>query len=280
VACKHITKAQRTHAVTLFVQNYIRYYRTAEKYDRDRDKAAAAALIVEEEKVAAAAAAAFPSTAAAAAALPAKEGLNLSVGVEYTADGWSDDDSMEEEDVEGEEEEEEDLSDGEVTAIAMAALKNWRRVKVDWGRYYPEHFPPTVVEPVAVEGSGAAAAPAPQPAAPAPPQALDIFEDLMPLDPGRVYRDLVKSDPKQEKYGLIPQMAGGSKGCISFLPSQSFCERVNSIAKDVMTDAHTLMDDEELEMLVTLRMNRKFMEYMRGKYNHLSLQQFGKTLVR
>ena len=74
-------------------------------------------------------------------------------------------------------------------------------------------------------------------------------------------------------------MAGGSKGGIGFFPSQSYCERVNSIAKDVMTDAHTLMSSEELEMMVTLRMNRKFMKYMRHTYGHLSLQQFGKTVV-
>ena len=32
-------------------------------------------------------------------------------------------------------------------------------------------------------------------------------------------------------------------------------------------------------MLVTLRMNRKFMEFMRTKYNSLSKQQFLKTVV-
>ena len=48
----------------------------------------------------------------------------------------------------------------------------------------------------------------------------------------------------------------------------------------VMTDAHTLMSDEELEMLVVLRMNRKFMEYMRSTFGQkLSKQPFGMTLV-
>ena len=39
------------------------------------------------------------------------------------------------------------------------------------------------------------------------------------------------------------------------------------------------MSDEELEMLVTLRMNREFMEFMRTNYSHLSKQQFGRTIV-
>ena len=40
------------------------------------------------------------------------------------------------------------------------------------------------------------------------------------------------------------------------------------------------MSDEELEMLVTLRMNRKFMEYMRETYGEkLSKQPFQMTLV-
>ena len=102
----------------------------------------------------------------------------------------------------------------------------------------------------------------------------------MPLNPGRVYRRLEKEDKDREKYGLIPRMAIGSKGCLGFLPSSSFCERINSIAKDVMTDGHTLMSPTSLEKLVVLRMNREFMTYMRRKYNRLTKQQFGQTLVK
>ena len=64
------------------------------------------------------------------------------------------------------------------------------------------------------------------------------------------------------------------------IPASSFCERINSIAKDVMTDGHTAMKQDSLEKLVVLRMNREFMQYMRKKYNHLSKQQFGQTLVQ
>ena len=74
-------------------------------------------------------------------------------------------------------------------------------------------------------------------------------------------------------------MAAWSKGCISFLPAASFCERVNSVAKDVMTDAHLLMGDVALEMMVVLRINRNFMEFMRNKHNKVSQQQFGRTVI-
>jgi hypothetical protein len=44
--------------------------------------------------------------------------------------------------------------------------------------------------------------------------------------------------------------------------SSSFCERMNSAAKNVMTEGRTLLHAEELEMAVVLRINRDFMEYM------------------
>ena len=38
-------------------------------------------------------------------------------------------------------------------------------------------------------------------------------------------------------------------------------------------------DDDELEMLVILRMNRDFMQFMRKHFNHLTKDHFGKTTV-
>ena len=79
--------------------------------------------------------------------------------------------------------------------------------------------------------------------------------------------------------GLVPKMAAGSKGCIAFLPAASSCERVNSVAKDVMTGAHLLMKDNAVEKMLVLRINREFMEYMRKKHNNFTRQQFGRTVV-
>ena len=49
----------------------------------------------------------------------------------------------------------------------------------------------------------------------------------------------------------------------------SFCERMNSAAKNVMTEGRTLLSPQELEMMVVLRINRVFMEHM--KLNHPEL---------
>ena len=57
---------------------------------------------------------------------------------------------------------------------------------------------------------------------------------------------------------------------IGALNAESFCERVlTSCANDVLTEGNTLLSDEELEMLVVLRMNREFMKFMRTHYNHI-----------
>ena len=87
---------------------------------------------------------------------------------------------------------------------------------------------------------------------PPPSAELDLFKDLIQLNPGKVYNSLKKRDPQRKIYGLIPKMAAGLKGCIGFLPAASFCEQVNSVAKEVMTDAHLLMGNGSLEMMVVL----------------------------
>ena len=109
------------------------------------------------------------------------------------------------------------MSEEVIIDIAKQVLKNMRRLVVDWREEYPV--------------AGLSPRPAP----------LDIFKDLMRLNPCKVYQRLEKTDEGRKKYGLIPQMAAGSMGCIGFLPAASFCQRANSVAKDVMTDAHTLM---------------------------------------
>lgn len=70
---------------------------------------------------------------------------------------------------------------------------------------------------------------------------------------------------------------------IGALNAESFCERALSCANNVMTEGNTLLDDEELEMLVVLRMNRRFMKFMRAHYPDLAAnlaeQHFGFTTV-
>ena len=51
-------------------------------------------------------------------------------------------------------------------------------------------------------------------------------------------------------------------------------------AGHVLTEGNTLLSDEELEMLVVLRMNRDFMQFMHEHYGHLATSEtFGKTVV-
>jgi len=74
-------------------------------------------------------------------------------------------------------------------------------------------------------------------------------------------------------------MASSSYGQIGALNAESFCERVLRCAGHVLTEGNTLLDDAELQMLVVLRMNRKFMEFMRKNYQDELKEAFGKTIV-
>ena len=40
-----------------------------------------------------------------------------------------------------------------------------------------------------------------------------------------------------------------------------------------MTEGNTLLDEEEMEKLTLLKMNKEFMKFMRKHYNHLTKQQ-------
>ena len=73
-------------------------------------------------------------------------------------------------------------------------------------------------------------------------------------------------------------MASSSGGQIGALCTKSFCERILSDANDVCHQGNTLLDTEEI-MLVVLRMNREFIEHMREIYPKLSGQNFNQKLV-
>ena len=47
----------------------------------------------------------------------------------------------------------------------------------------------------------------------------------------------------------------------------------------MLTEGNTLLSNDELEMLVILRMNRNFMLFMRENYNHLTTDHFQRTVV-
>ncbi len=65
-----------------------------------------------------------------------------------------------------------------------------------------------------------------------------------------------------------------SVATLGALNAESFCERVLSCVKLVVSDLHVRMKPKEIRMLVMLRMNRDFMEYMRASYPDTPLSEF------
>ena len=106
------------------------------------------------------------------------------------------------------------------------------------------------------------------------PDAPTLME-LMNVDIGPTYKELCSVT----HYGHLPLMAGCSIGQLGALNAESFCERILSCANNVMTSNNTLLDDKELEIVVLLRMNRPFMEFMRANYGDQIREQFGMQVV-
>ena len=65
---------------------------------------------------------------------------------------------------------------------------------------------------------------------------------------------------KPTKFGYLPMMTVATLGSLN---AESFCERVLSCLKLVVSDLHVSLKTDEIRTLVMLRMNREFMEYMR-----------------
>ena len=102
----------------------------------------------------------------------------------------------------------------------------------------------------------------------------------MNLDIGKVYTTIEALDPGRAQLGWIPAMASSSVGQLGALSAESYCERVLSCANNVVTKGNSLLSDDELEMIVVLRMNREFMQFMREHYSAEAKELFGQTVVR
>ena len=76
---------------------------------------------------------------------------------------------------------------------------------------------------------------------------------------------------KSAKFGYLPMMVVTTLGALN---AESFCERVLSCVKLVVSDLHVRLKAEEIRMLVMLWMNREFMEYMRVTYPDTPLSEF------
>jgi hypothetical protein len=91
-----------------------------------------------------------------------------------------------------------------------------------------------------------------------------MWKDLWSTNMGYVMREYFFKDKDREtKYGHIPKMAVASRGMMGATMASSFCERINSCANLVCTKGNSMLSDDEIDKVVTLRMNREFMEFMR-----------------
>ena len=111
----------------------------------------------------------------------------------------------------------------------------------------------------------------------APAPQYDLMADLLHADMFKVLSDMVRSESlliqrgKEAKFGYLPMMTVTTLGALN---AESFCERVLSCVKLVVSDLHVRLKAEEIRMLVMLRMNRGFMEYMRSSYPDTPLSEF------
>lgn len=108
----------------------------------------------------------------------------------------------------------------------------------------------------------------------------NLVKDLMEADVAVVLDDMIRADPDRSRFGFLPYMAtGGTKGAVGECLASSFCERINSEANRISTKDNVNLDDDEILKLVTIRMNRAFMLYMRTHFGHISRQQLKMTLI-
>ncbi len=104
----------------------------------------------------------------------------------------------------------------------------------------------------------------------APAPQYDLMVDFLHVDMFKVLSDMWRSEVlliqrvKSAKFGYLPMMAVATLGALN---AESFCERVLSCVKLVVSDLHVRLKAEEICILVMLK-NRGFMEYMRSSYRN------------
>ena len=76
--------------------------------------------------------------------------------------------------------------------------------------------------------------------------------------------DINKFHNLNEKcFDYLPVMVGCSKCQLGALTAQSYAERINSAAKEINTKDRLKMDSVLIDKLVTIRINKNFMEFVR-----------------
>ena len=101
---------------------------------------------------------------------------------------------------------------------------------------------------------------------------IDLLTDLWECDMGAVLKTyFIKVDPEKLRFGYLPKMATTSEGSMGSLRASSFCERIISAANLILTKGNTVLSPEMINMCVVLRMNRRFMNWMRENHPELAM---------
>ena len=87
--------------------------------------------------------------------------------------------------------------------------------------------------------------------------------DLLQIDLKQVLADARRKEPDMSKFGFIPYMEKTWRGR---LLAESFTERMFSNCNIVLTPGSMRMNPIEMGQLVVLRMNKRFMQYMKKNY--------------
>lgn len=95
-------------------------------------------------------------------------------------------------------------------------------------------------------------------------QNLCVIRDLMKLPLKPVMDIMERANAERENiFGYLPLMCKNSPVQLGALSAQSFAERMISAGNLLITSKRTQLDDELINKLIVLRMNRKFMEFNR-----------------
>ena len=88
---------------------------------------------------------------------------------------------------------------------------------------------------------------------------------------------LIQESGEELQFGCLPEMCFNSPCQLGVLTSESFSERMISIA-NLLVETHWLhLNDKMIDKLIVLRMSKRFMERV-GSKNVFSLVMFGNVL--
>ena len=94
----------------------------------------------------------------------------------------------------------------------------------------------------------------------------NIIDDFLKLDMKPLYEEINRLNNAKEKcFGYIPLMMCSSRCQLGALNAESFCERVFAAANKVVRKESQSHDPDFVDKLVTLRMNKPWMDWLHSR---------------